>query len=231
MLKNMLVSQRRDIQKQKFQFAYHGTFNVEVWKESRDLGLQSAELCTGAHGYQYAFIKTAKKKRASHIQKIFEAYDREATPGMQIKLTNLPDEPSIVSFGLGHEFMDHAIYKEIKRALEKKCQSYVSWGHCGDQYAGASSSSATTKIRRLLETDMLPASFNPICPKQQRAMHTKNPNNGRLEGKNHFLFRLINQQLTDIFQGLHLHVRKIMDQPSQAFRNSRMVHLIKDKGI
>ena len=147
------MQRKQHIQKQKFQFAYHGTFNIDIWKESRDLALQSVELCTGTNGCRYALMKTAKKKRSSYIQKIFEAFDREATPGMQIRLTNLPDEPIIVSFGPGHEFMDHAIYKEIKRSLENQCQSYFSWSHSGEKYAGATSPRATTKIRRLLETD------------------------------------------------------------------------------
>ena len=105
-----LISQRQGIQKRIFEFAYHGHFNVEMWKERRDLGLQSVELCMGTHGYKYALIKIAKKKRTSQVQKIFESHDREVTPGMQIKLTNLPNEPAMVSFGPGHEFM--ALYVE-----------------------------------------------------------------------------------------------------------------------
>ncbi len=91
---------------------------MDLWKERHDLGLQSVELCQGSHGYQYALIKIAKKKRASQLQNIFEAFDEEATSGMQIKLTNLPDEPSIVSFGPGVEFTNHVIYKERNLHLD-----------------------------------------------------------------------------------------------------------------
>ena len=69
------------------------------------------------------------------------------------------------------------------------------------QLPGASSSSSTTKIRRLLETDMIPSSFNPICSKQQRAMHTKNLSNAKLGGKISFLCKLIYQLLTFFFRG------------------------------
>ena len=122
--------------------------------ERRDLGLEFVELCTGTHGYRYALIKLIKKKRESQIQKIFEVYDRYVTPGMQIKLTNLPNESTIVSFGPGHEFTYHPIYKEIERAQHIKCPSYVYWSRdSGNQSTGSTSPRATTKIRRLLETD------------------------------------------------------------------------------
>jgi hypothetical protein len=125
-------SQSRDTQKQIFEFVYHGTFNVDMWKEKQSLGLQSIHLCQGSHGYWYALIKVEKKKRAHQIQKLFEEFDSKATPAMQIKLTNLPGEPRIVSFGWGNEFMDHVIYEEIKRAHQKKCSSYFLWMKYGD---------------------------------------------------------------------------------------------------
>ena len=43
---------------------------------------------------------------------------------------------------------------------------------------------AKTKLRRQLETDMVPSSFNPVCPKQLRATRTKNPRNVQHEGNN-----------------------------------------------
>ena len=95
-----------------------------MWKERLDLGLQSVELCLGTHGYKYALIKTVKKKRVVQLQRLFEAHDRDATPGMQIKLTNLPDEHSIVSFGQGYGFKYHAIYKEIERARQTHSPDY-----------------------------------------------------------------------------------------------------------
>jgi hypothetical protein len=40
----------------------------------------------------------------------------------------------------------------------------------GNQHGAASSSISSTKLRRLvLETDMVPSSFNPTCPEEQRA--------------------------------------------------------------
>ncbi len=52
----------------------------------------------------------------------------------------------------------------------------------GDQHAAASSSISSTKLRRLLETDMVPSSFNPICSKQQRAASTKISSNFQIKG-------------------------------------------------
>ena len=187
-LTNCLILQKRGIQKARFEFVYRGTFNVEIWKENRDLALQSVELCLGTHGYQYALIRIANKKRASQIQKIFEAYDRVATSGMQIKLTNLPKEPVLVGFGQGNEFMNHPIYREIERARDTKDPEYFSWSHDSGNdnlnYASTSlSSKATTKLRRLLETDMVPSSFNSACSKQQRATRTKHAGTVQLEGR------------------------------------------------
>jgi hypothetical protein len=163
-----------------------------MWKERRDVGLKSVEICTGAHGYRYALIKVAKKKRAIQLQKIFEAYDKEATSAMQIKLTNLPDEPSIVSFGQGHEFMEHAIYREIEKAKDASCPSYFSWSYSDGHHPDSSSlSKAATKLRRLLETDMVPSSLNPSCSKPQRAEHTKNESTVLIEGANTKLIRVI----------------------------------------
>ncbi len=130
------IETSRDIQKHVFEFVYRGTFNVNVWKERRDMKLRSVELCMGTHGYSYALIKIGQKKRASQLQKIFEAFDREATPGMQIKLTNLPDEPVIVSFRRGGAYMNHVIFREIETAREIQCQSYFSWNSAGNQDTG-----------------------------------------------------------------------------------------------
>ena len=69
-----LISQKRGFQKCVFEFVYHGTFNIEIWKDHSVLGLKSVKLCMGTQGYWYALIKIATKRRASHIQKIFEAY-------------------------------------------------------------------------------------------------------------------------------------------------------------
>ena len=189
-LKCCRVLQKRGTQKKTFEFVYLGTFNMEIWKANRDLGLQSVELCPGTHGYQYALIRIVTKKRASQVQKIFEGYDRVATPGMQIKLTRLPKEPVIVGFGHGYDFMDHTIYKVIERARETRNPGYFYWSHDSrDQNASASSSSkATAKLRRLLETDMVPSMFNPTCPKQQRATRTKNSSTVQLEGRISFSY-------------------------------------------
>ena len=128
-----VISQSRDTQKHVFEFVYHGTFNVDMWKENRSLGLQSIHLCQGSHGYWYALIKVETKKRAQQIQKLFEEFDREATSAMQIKLTNLPGEPVIVSFGLGYEFMDHTIFKQIEGAHKNQCSSFFTWSKPGYQ--------------------------------------------------------------------------------------------------
>ena len=136
--------------------------------------MQSAETCSGTHGYHYALIKVEKKKRASHIQKMIEAYDRDVTPGMKIKLTKLPDDNPIVGFGHGHEFMNHIIYKEIERSFQEQCPSYVAWNVSRNQ--DESSSRSTSKLRRLLETSMVPSLLNPICTKQERAARL-NPQN------------------------------------------------------
>ena len=114
-----LFLQKRDTQKHIFAFTYFGTFDIEIWKERQELGLHSVELCKGKHDYHYALIKVTKKKRAGHVQKILESYDKEVTPGMQIKLTSLPNEPHVIGFGYGHEFMNHIIYREIERSFKE----------------------------------------------------------------------------------------------------------------
>jgi hypothetical protein len=174
---------------------YHGKFNIDLWKENEDLELQSVETCQGTHGYWYALIKISKKKRASQLQKIFEAFDREATTAMQIKLTNLPDEHTILSFGPGSEFRHHTIYKEIQRAMAMQCPSYFSWSSdSGVQNVQASSSStgrASERLSRLLETDLVPSAYNPACPRQQRAMHTKLASNDVRHEGSFYLFDAI----------------------------------------
>ena len=183
----MHFSQIQGFQKRIFEFVYHGTFNIELWKARKDLGLKSVELCLGTHGYRYAMIKIGKKKRASQIQKMFEVFDREASLGMQIRLTNLPDEVAMVSFGQGHEFKTHTIYREIERAMETRSPNYVHWScDSGDLEVSASSSStgkATSRLNRLLETDLVPSVLSPICSKRQRSVHTKlSSNDTGLEG-------------------------------------------------
>lgn len=137
--------QKQRIQKLVFEFAYYGMFDVDVWKDrhASDIGLQSAELCKGTHGYWYALIRLAKKKRSGQLERIFETYDNDVTPEKQIKLTNLPGEPSIVSFGQGHKFMYHTIYKQIERARETECPSYFHWKIPGYQGPQAPVSSRT----------------------------------------------------------------------------------------
>ena len=132
------------------------------------------ELCKGKHDYHYALIKVTKKKRAGHVQKILESYDKEVTPGMQIKLTSLPNEPHVIGFGYGHEFMNHIIYREIERSFKEQCPSYVAWNVSRNQ--DESSSRSTSKLRRLLETSMVPSLLNPICTKQERAARLKPQN-------------------------------------------------------
>ncbi len=141
-----------------------------MWKNDMSLGLQSVELCVGTQGYQYAFIRLAKKKRASEVQKIFEAYDRAAASAMQIKLTNLPNEPAIVGFGHGYEFRNHVIFKEIERARNAQDPSYLSWDCEGGKHGSSSSLSlpkAAIRFSCLSNSDMVPSSFKPACFKQQ----------------------------------------------------------------
>ena len=200
--------QKRDIIRTRFVFVFYGTFNPYFWEEK--INLKSATITEDSNGLKYAYIKT-KGKRASEIESHFNKNDAETPDGYKVKLSNIDGYGRIISFVKGEDPMKHAIYKTMMKFITSA--SCIEWKSgdgellhpqenkqlcTGDQYAGASSSSATTKIRRLLETDMIPSSFNPICPKQQRAMHTKNPNNGRLEGKNSF-FMQINQSTAHIY--------------------------------
>jgi hypothetical protein len=157
--------------------------------------LQSVELCHGSHGYRYALIKMAKKKRASQLQNTFEAFDEEVPSGMQIKLTNLPDEPSIVSFGPGLEFTRHVIYKEIKKSQRNKCPTYFSWscdsGVQNGQALSSSTGRASDRLSRLLETDLVPSVFSPACPRHERAMHSKLASNDVRHEGSFYLFNVL----------------------------------------
>jgi len=88
---------------------------------------------------------------------------------------------------------DEADYNEQEAAMQEDPSAF----QCPvDQDAGTPcSSKASTKLRRLLETDMVPSSFNPVCPKQRRATHTKNPSSAQLGGggggKNSFSVKLM----------------------------------------
>jgi hypothetical protein len=55
------------------------------------------------------------------------------------------------------------------------------------QHAGTFSYEASTKLRRLLDTDMVPSSLNPLCSKQQRAMRSKKLINDQHKGDNSFV--------------------------------------------
>ena len=92
---------------------------------------------------------------------------------MQIKLTNLPNEPPIVGFGPGYNYKNHPIYREIEKAREENNASYVFWGCSGNQDARASEYKITSRATRSLETDMIQSSLNPVCSKQNRSAHTK----------------------------------------------------------
>lgn len=168
---------KRDTQKRIFEFVFLGNFNVEIWKFDDDLGLRSVELCQGTHGYKYAVIKLAKKKRAVQLEKTFQDYDSNVAPSMQIRLTKLPMDESLVSFGHGNKFMFHTIYKEIQKARDMNHPSYFSWSSDEDQDAGnlpsKSISRSTMRINHLLKTDMIQSSLRPVCSKQHRSTLTK----------------------------------------------------------
>ena len=132
--------------------------------------------------------------------------------------------------GSGNPNMDierTVTYGIIIQDRDNASKNFFKW-----QLPGASSSSSTTKIRRLLETDMLSSSFNPICSKQQRAMHTKNLSNVQLGGKNLFFMQINLSTAHIFFQMLHHRVGILIQGKFQAFVNNQMVpHLIRDKAV
>ena len=79
---------------------------------------------------------------------------------------------------------------------------------------------------------MLSSSFNPICSKQQRAMHTKNLSNVQLGGKNLFFMQINLSTAHIFFQMLHHRAGILIQGKFQAFVNNQMVpHLIRDKAV
>jgi hypothetical protein len=112
----------------------------------------------------------------------------------------------------GMNIGDHGFYKRIIAARDRKDPSYYKWDEATERQiqaaaeaaevqaaygagkesgsaknfsgnAAASSSISSAKLRRLLETDLVPSSFNPTCPKEQRAARTKNSGTVQLGGR------------------------------------------------
>jgi hypothetical protein len=85
----------------------------------------------------------------------------------------------------GDELMERyeADYSEQQAVMQDEPSSF----QCqDDQNVMGLSSRATTKLRRLLDTDMVPSSFNPVGPKEQRATRTKTSSNCIQIGGNKF---------------------------------------------
>lgn len=76
---------------------------------------------------------------------------------------------------------------EVQAAYGAGKESGSAKNFSGNQHAAASSSISSAKLRRLLEIDLVPSSFNPTCPKEQRAASTKNSGTVQLGGS-HFPF-------------------------------------------
>ena len=119
-----LFVQMRDDQKVHWEFVCHGVFNPVPLQE--DIDIRFAETVKGAHGYTYCHINV-DRKRGTHIENAFAEYDQLVPDGAQIKLTNLPGEPSMIGFGRGNAYKKHSIYKEIKKLQQKGCPTYKTW--------------------------------------------------------------------------------------------------------
>ena len=86
------------------------------------------------------------------------------------------------------QIQEAAEVAEVQAAYDAGKESGSVENFSGNQHAAASLSISSAKLRRLLETDMVPSSFNPACPKQQRSARTKNPSTDQFEGSFSFSY-------------------------------------------
>jgi hypothetical protein len=181
-----------DSQTKRFLFMYYGN-KLDVKYFIGKFGVYSAEGTTDDRGCHFIFLRTGTRIRTSQLSAAIDEYNLSVPSSRAMRLQGEPYQPAIVT--MSSKKMEGSIYSKIMEDKQKSCKgcksNFWSWEQASSydelqddtaQLDASSSSKSTTKLRRLLGTDMVHSSYNPTCPKKQRAVCKKNPSTVQLDG-------------------------------------------------